>query len=83
MIFTGVMKKKKAEFDKLFEYRIKYNATEEHVALDNYHYFMATSAEEALKSHHSMLNKHNLKVQDISIEKFNPYSNKWEEDNVN
>lgn len=72
------MKKKKYESDKLFEFRIKYNASLEHVALDNYHYYMAHDAQEAMAFHNSMLKSRNIKVQTLSIEKFNPYSEKWE-----
>ena len=74
------MKAKKYKEDKLFEYRVKYNATLQHIAQDSYHYFMARNAEEALEAHKSMLVKHKLCVQDISIEKFNPYSDKWEDE---
>ncbi len=73
------MKTKKYKEDKLFEYRVRYNASQDHVAQDNYHYFMAKSAKEALEAHKSMLLKRKLCTQDISIEKFNPYSQKWED----
>lgn len=65
---------------KLYEYRIKYNASPENVALDNYHYFMSIDASGAFHAHKSMLDKHDLIVQNISIEKFNPYSNHWEDE---
>lgn len=74
------MKNKKYKEDKLFEYRVRYNASESHVAQDNYHYFMARNSNEALEAHKSMLLKHKLCVQDISIEKYNPYSEKWEDE---
>lgn len=74
------MNKKKVSTEKLFEYRIKYNAGAESSALDNYHYFMEKTANDALLAHRAMLKKHNLCVQDISIEKYNPYSEKWEDE---
>lgn len=74
------MKKKKHKSDKLFEFRIKYNASCEHVALDNYHYYMAHNSQEAMNFHNSMLKNHNITVQTLSIEKFNPYSERWEKE---
>jgi len=73
------MKKKKKLAEKLFEYRIKYNAGSYHSVMDSYHYFMAKNSKEALDSHESMLKKKGLIVQNIYIEKFNPYSGKWSE----
>lgn len=64
---------------RLFEYRIKYNAESAHSAIDNYHYYNAFNAPQALCFHESMLEKNNLILQTLSIEKFNPYSNKWED----
>lgn len=72
------MNNKKVETEKLFEYRIRYNAEEKKSALDNYHYYMAHNAQEAMDFHNSMLKSHNIRVQTLSIEKFNPYSEKWE-----
>lgn len=71
---------KKTNDPKLFEYRIKYNAEESHVELDNYHYYNATDAEHALDFHNAMIKKHGLIMQTISIEKYNPYSRKWEDE---
>lgn len=64
---------------RLFEYRIKYNAESTHSALDNYHYYNAFTASQALDFHDSSLRKNNLVLQTLSVEKFNPYSNKWED----
>jgi len=64
---------------RLFEYRIKYNAEPTHSAIDNYHYYNAFNASQALDFHDSMLEKNNLTLQTLSIERFNPYSNKWED----
>jgi len=72
------MKKKQHESDKLFEFRIKYNASPEHVAIDNYHYYMAHDAQEAMSFHNFMIKSHNITVQTLSVEKFNPYSERWE-----
>lgn len=65
---------------RLYEYRIKYNATENTIANDSYHYFMAKNAEEAFDSHIMMLRKKGFKVQNISVERLNPYSGKWEDE---
>ena len=65
---------------KLYEYRIKYNATSKTIANDSYHYFMAKTAEEAFESHITMLRKKGSTAQNISVEKFNPYSCKWEDE---
>lgn len=73
------MKKNTKLAEKLFEYRIKYNAGSYHSAMDNYHYFLAKNSKEALDAHESMLKKNNLIVQNIYIEKFNPYSGEWSE----
>ena len=64
---------------RLFEYRIKYNAEPTHSVINNYHYYNAFSASQALGFHAAMLEKNNLVLQTLSIEKFNPYSNKWED----
>lgn len=73
---------KKNSEPKLYEYRIKYNATKEVLASDNYHYFMAKDANEAFDAHMLMLKKNKLEVQNISIEKFNPYSSRWEDETL-
>jgi hypothetical protein len=78
MKFIGQMKKKKYQSNPVFEYRIKYNAGSEHSVMDSFHYYMSEGADDALTSHESMLTKKNLNVQNISIEKFNPYSKQWE-----
>jgi len=65
--------------EKLFEYRIKYNAGQEHSALDNYHYYMAETASQAFHFHIETVKHKHTCVQNISIEKYNPYSQKWED----
>lgn len=71
---------KKSHSPKLFEYRIKYNIGASHAEMDNYHYYNAFSAEEALNFHLQMVEKHNLKMQTISVEKYNPYADRWEDE---
>ena len=65
--------------EKLFEYRIKYNAGQEHSMLDNYHYYMAETASQAFRFHVESIKHLKTCVQNISIEKYNPYSQKWED----
>lgn len=65
--------------EKLFEYRIKYNAGKEHSALDSYHYYMAETASQAFHFHVEAIKHLHSCVQNISIEKYNPYSQKWED----
>lgn len=74
------MKKENTEKSKLFEYRIKYNAGAYHSMQDNYHYYNAECAESALEFHLSMIEKHDLIVQTLAVEKYNPYSDKWEDE---
>ena len=76
------MKKENTDNPKLFEYRIKYNAGQYHSMQNNYHYYNAESAEDALDFHLAMLEKHELQVQTLSIEKYNPYSDKWEDEST-
>lgn len=71
---------KKYKYPKLFEYRIKYNAEVCDSAIDNYHYYNAENAEQALDFHNSMMNKKKLAAQTLSVEKRNPYSEKWEDE---
>ena len=77
------MKKEKNKQVNLFDYRIKYNAGAEHVELDNYHYYTASSANQAMSFHNEMLNKNNITVQTISIEKYNRYADRWEDETEN
>ena len=76
------MKKENTDNPKLFEYRIKYNAGQYHSMQDNYHYYTASSAEDALDFHLAMLEKHHLEVQTLSVEKYNPYADKWEDEST-
>ena len=63
--------------NKLFLYRIKYNAELEDSALNNYHYYNACSSNEALNFHLEVSNKYERKMQTLSIEKYDHYSQKW------
>lgn len=65
---------------KLYEYRIRYNAGKEHSFLDNFHYYMAENAKQAFSFHDKTMTKKRLVHQDISIEKYNPYSERWEDE---
>lgn len=65
--------------EKLFEYRIKYNAGLDESAINSFHYYMAETASQAFHFHIQAL-KHKKKcVQNLSIEKYNPYSQRWED----
>ena len=76
------MVKKESNTNRIFEFRIKYNAGAEHSVIDNYHYYNAETAENALNFHLEMIAKHNLQVQTLSVEKYNPYSDKWEDEST-
>lgn len=71
---------KKPDTSRLFEYRIKYNMGVTHSEMDNYHYYNAYNAEQALGFHLKMVAKNKLKMQTLSVEKFNPYANRWEDE---
>ena len=43
-------------------------------------YYNAENAEQALDFHFSMVEKHELQMQTLSLEKFNPYSEQWEDE---
>lgn len=70
--------KKKYSNPKLFEFRIRYNAGADHSAHDSYHYYNAEDAHQALEYHQAMMKKRGYNSQFVSIEKKNPYANKWE-----
>lgn len=70
--------KKQSVNNKLFEYRIKYNAGKEMSAINNYHYYMAESAKQAFEFHNFSLKHKNICAQNLSIERYNPYSERWE-----
>lgn len=65
--------------ERLFEYRIKYNAGSDHSALNSYRYYMAESAGQAFGFHIETLKHKKTRAQNLGIEKYNPYSQKWED----
>jgi hypothetical protein len=72
------MKKKKTNNEpKLYEYRIKYNAGSRRSAMNSFHYFQAFSAGQALEYHLAMMNNKGYNGQTLSVEKKDPYANKW------
>jgi len=72
--------KKNEDSKKLFEYRVKYNAGVGHSAMDSYHYYNAEDASQALSFHNMMMKKHGFKSQTLSVERKNPYANRWEDE---
>ncbi len=63
--------------ERLWEYRILYNYGSECSALNNYHYYLATSATQAYEFHINALQKNGIIAQDISVERFDPYAMIW------
>ena len=72
------MKKTNRE-PRLSEYRVRYNAGSDQSAVDSYHYYNALSADQALDFHLSMMERKGFNGQTISVEKKNPYADKWED----
>ena len=66
--------------ERLYEYRIKYNAGVENSAQNSYHYYNALNAPQALKFHLKMLENKKIIVQTLSVEKHNPFSERWEDE---
>jgi len=71
------VKKKKYEQPKLYTFRVKYNAGAGHEANDSFHYFQAINAEQALEFHFAMMERKNFISQTISVERKDPYADKW------
>ena len=63
---------------RLYEFRIRYNAESTHSAFDSFHYYMAEDADQAYYYHVESMKKKHFARQDIAIERFNPYSERWE-----
>jgi len=61
-------------------FRIAYNAGEDHAVLNNYYYYNAVSAQQAVSFHQLMLERKKTTGQIISVERHNPYSQKWEDE---
>lgn len=72
------MKNNKLTRSRLYEFRIRYNAGKEHSAFDNYHYYMAETASQAFNFHRKAMRRHGVCSQNISVEKFDPYAERWE-----
>ena len=70
----------KLSSERLYEYRILYNAGEENSAQNSYHYYNAFNAPQALDFHLKMLKKRKVLAQTLQIEKCNPYSQEWEDE---
>ena len=70
----------KQENERLYEYRVTYNAGKGHSAMDSAHYYQAYSARQAFNFHESMMNKHGFRAQLVKIERYCPYSLKWIEE---
>ena len=50
-----------------------------HSAMDDCHYYMATTAAEALEFHDVTMERKRAERQDISVECFNPWALRWED----
>jgi len=72
--------KKRVKEERVSEFRIKYNAGEYHSVLNNYHYYMAYDAQSALDFHNDTLNRKHTDAQNLSVERYNIYSQKWEDE---
>ena len=73
------MKDKKTNTNKLYDFRIQYNAGADCAQVNNYHYYSAETAEQALSYHYKMIEKRQLVMQTLSIERYNHYAKKWED----
>lgn len=74
------MKKSKKKEPRTSEYRIRYNSGPEQSAWDNYHYYNALNASDALDYHDAAMRNNGVESQTVSVEKKNPYSNTWEDE---
>ena len=73
-------KKKKNKPERLYEYRILYNAEEDHSEQDSYHYYNAHNAPQALGFHLESLKIKGLSAQTLEINKKNPFNDDWEDE---
>lgn len=64
---------------RLFEFRIKYNAGSELSAMNSFHYYMAETAEQAYQFHLDAMCRLHATAQHLSVERKNPWNNKWED----
>lgn len=65
---------------RLYEFRILYNAESQHSFLDSYHYYMAENASDAFKFHRKAMRKLHACAQNLAVERYNPYSERWEDE---
>ena len=69
--------KKKNKINRLYDFRIKYSS--EDSVMTNYHYYNCETSKQALEFQKEMIENKNWKIKLLSIEKKNPYSDKWED----
>jgi len=69
--------KKKKKINRLYDFRIKYSS--EDSVMTNYHYYNCETSKQALEFQKEMIDNKNWKIKLLSIEKKNPYSDKWED----
>ena len=48
-------------------------------AMDDYHYYMAANAMQALEYHALTMKRKRAERQDISVERYNPWALRWED----
>jgi hypothetical protein len=63
--------------ERIWEYRIKYNAEKDHSALDSYHYYNAENAHDAYEYEIESMRNRGQEYQIISVEKKCPYRDSW------
>ena len=63
--------------ERVWEYRIKYNAGSFESVLNSYHYYNAENAIQALQFHDLTMKRNGVSSRLISVERKCPYSNKW------
>ena len=73
------MEKKQHDNPRLYEFRIKYNVGANNSAMNSYHYYMAETGEAAYSYHTDTMNRRHVTGQNLSIERYNPWSKRWED----
>lgn len=63
--------------ERVWEYRIRYNAGVDHSALDSYHYYNAENAHDAYEYELEMMRHRGEEYQIISVERKCPYRRTW------
>ena len=66
------------DMERQYEYRIKYQHASDVVT--NYHYYMCENSSQALEYQNQMTEHHNWSLKLISVERKNPWSNRWEDE---